>query len=407
MATEPEALPLVIIGPVDHGKTTLIGRLLFDTGDLKEERDHEILEASSNLGRAAELTFGQDAPEEETEGEIKTDTSRIYFQTPQRKYVILDARGHKEFLRDMLTGTSYAEAAVLLIDAHEGIREQTKKHAYLLSLVGIRQIIVAVNKMDLVGYSLRAFDRLRLEARNLFADCPVKPGVFVPLSARSGINVTRKGVATAWYEGPSLVEALDALDYKTFGKRPFRFPVQDVLPRGKKKVILGRIESGEAEKGMEVSILPGGHPVRIREIMKFPDPDLPSASCGECIGLVAEGNGAVRRGEVLSGSADARVTAEFEARIFWLQGSYREGEKIQIRCATQERDSRIYLDEILDSSTGDRKTGEPDRLRVGEIAKVKVQTDGKMAIDKFSHIPRMGRFTLEKAGILVGGGIVV
>jgi len=183
--------------------------------------------------------------------------------------VIIDAPGHKEFLRNMLTGASYAEAAVLIIDAKEGIREQTRRHAYLLSLVGIRQIILVINKMDLVEYSAEVFDRLTREVGN----CLSPPGgseSLHPMSALSGINVTRKDAALAWYQGPSLVEALDSLDYKTFGRRPFRFPVQDVYSLdGKKSSWKDRV--GGSVEGMEILVLPKGKKPRSRdqEIPRF------------------------------------------------------------------------------------------------------------------------------------------
>ena len=172
---EEAALPIVITGHIDHGKSTLIGRLLYDTGVLKEDRYREIIQTSSMLGKETEFAFVLDALEEERERGITIDTTQIYFQTPKRKYVIIDAPGHKEFLRNMITGASYAEAAVLIIDAKEGIMEQTKRHAYLLSMVGIKEVCVLINKMDLVGYSKTVFDQIQKDILSFFSALSIHP----------------------------------------------------------------------------------------------------------------------------------------------------------------------------------------------------------------------------------------
>ena len=404
---EDIALPIVITGHIDHGKSTLIGRLLFDTGVLKEDRYREILQTSSMLGRHTEFAFALDALEEEREKGITIDTTQIYFQTPKRKYVIIDAPGHKEFLRNMLTGASYAEAAVLIIDAKEGIREQTKRHAYLLNMVGIQEVCVLVNKMDLVDYSKGVYDQIRDEILRFFAPLSIRPIAFIPIAALSGINVARRDQTMPWYEGPSLLEALDRLEFKTFEKRPFRFPVQDVYSLEKETILLGRIESGEATPGMEVFLLPDGKRGRLKEIKKFLKQDIRSASYGESIGLTVEGIDPIKRGDVLSGSNDAKIAQEFDAHVFWFEGVYHENEKVKLRVTTQESNCQMTLHDRFDPATMDRKMERSDRLELGEVARVRIRTEGKIVIDTFSYIPEMGRFIMEKNGIPVGGGIVV
>lgn len=403
---EESALPIVITGHIDHGKSTLIGRLLYDTGVLKEDRYREITQTSSMLGKNTEFAFALDALEEERERGITIDTTQIYFQTSKRRYVIIDAPGHREFLRNMITGASYAEAAFLLIDANEGIREQTKRHAYLLNMVGIKQVCVLINKMDLVGYSKETFDRIRGEILEFFSRFSISPRSFIPISALSGGNVARREPAMEWYRGPSMLETLDELDHRTLEKRPFRFPVQDLYTVGGETVLLGRIESGEVERGMEIYILPEGTTGTIREIRKFPKADIRRASVGESIGLTLDRLDSIRRGTVLTGSRDARVTKEFEASVIWFEGRYEEHQNMKIRCATQESDCGMVIHKKFDPATLDKKSEGENHLEIGEVAKVKIRTAQEMAIDPFSYIPEMGRFILEKDGIPVGGGIV-
>jgi sulfate adenylyltransferase large subunit len=406
MKPEERALPIVITGHVDHGKSTLIGRLLYDTGVLKEDRYREIIQTSSMLGKNTEFAFVLDALEEEREKGITIDTTQIYFQTPKRKYVIIDAPGHKEFLKNMITGASYAESAVLIIDAKEGVREQTKRHAYLLSLVGIKQVIVLINKMDLVRFSKGVFENIRKETERFVMNLSIHPKSFIPISALSGINVAHRDAKMKWYRGPSLLEALDNLDYKTFEQRPFRFPVQDLYAMGDQTVIVGRIESGEVHRGMDVFILPEGKKGRILEIRKFMQEDVLKASYGESIGLILEGNGSIKRGDVLSADQNATITRKFDAHVFWFEGVYDENETVKIKCATQDSECHMTLYDKFDPATMDKKKKKSNRLDLGEVATVKITTEKEVVIDPFSYIPEMGRFVIEKEGIPVGGGIV-
>lgn len=401
------ALPIVITGHVDHGKSTLIGRLLYDTGKLKQDRYEEIETTSSLLGKHTEFAFALDALEEEREQGITIDTTQIYFETSKRKYVIIDAPGHKEFLRNMITGASYADAAVLIIDANEGIRDQTKRHAYLLAMVGIRDICVLVNKMDLVGYSKAVFDGVVSGITQFFAPLGVRPRRFIPISALEGINLAGRAKEIGWYDGPCLFEVLDELEFKAFEERPFRFPVQDVYEMDGEMIVAGRIESGEIESGAEVRLLPMGRACRIKEIRKFPEKDLKRAAYGESVGLIVEGAGAAGRGDVFVGDGNARVTDQFRANLFWFYGEYNRADVMHLKCTTQEGPCTLEVEEKFDPATMDRKTEGLDRLEVGEVAKATIKLERPIVIDAFSFIPEMGRFVIEKNGVPVGGGIIV
>ncbi len=404
---EQIALPIVITGHIDHGKSTLIGRLLYDTGILKEDRFQEITVTSEGLGRETEFAFALDALEEEREQGITIDTTQIYFQTPKRRYVIIDAPGHKEFLRNMITGASYAEAAVLIIDANEGIQEQTKRHAYLLSLVGLKEFCVVVNKMDLVNFSQDIFDKTVTEITSFFAPLNMTPRFFVPISALAGINIIRNDPQLSWYTGPSLTEALDLFEHRAFEQRPFRFPVQDVYEVDGETIVAGRVESGEVTRGMNLFANPGAEEVRVAEIKEFLKTGVTRAQYGESIGLILEGTTSITRGTVLSGSSDVRTTTSFVANIFWFYGQYNAGDPIELKCTTEESPCTLEIQERFDPATMDRKTEGLDRLELGEAARVIVHTEKPMVIDPFAYIPEMGRFILEKNGIPVGGGIIV
>lgn len=413
---EEIALPIVITGHIDHGKSTLIGRLLYDTGVLKEDRYQEILATSSGLGKTTEFAFVLDALEEERERGITIDTTQIYFNTAKRKYVIIDAPGHREFLRNMITGASYAEAAVLIIDANEGIMEQTKRHAYLLSMVGIKDVCVLINKMDLVGFSEEVYDSVVSGIKAFFTPLGIEPKYFIPMSALAGINVATRDPSVAWYDGPCLFEALDGLDFKAFEERPLRFPVQDVYVTDGERLVAGRIESGEVVKGMEVYLLPEGKTCRIGDIKKYMAEGLTKAAYGDSIGLMVDGDavagdaaassGAIKRGDILSGTNDSRITTSIDANLFWFYDTYKQTDKMKIRCATQETPCTVTIHEKFDPATMDRKTEGLDRLEVGEIARVTITTERPIVIDAFSYIPEMGRFIIEKDGVPVGGGII-
>jgi len=403
---EEIALPIVITGHIDHGKSTLIGRLLYDTGILKEDRYQEILTTSSDLGKVTEFAFVLDALEEERRKGITIDTTQIYFHTKKRQYVIIDAPGHKEFLRNMITGASYAEAAVLIIDANEGIMEQTKRHAYLLSMVGIKDICVLINKMDLVGYSKDVYDQVVSGIKSFFAPLGIEPKFFIPMSALAGVNVAKRDPSVEWYNGPCMFEALDELDFKAFEKRPFRFPVQDVYAVDGVSIIAGRIESGEVTEGMDAFLLPQGTPHKIKEIRKYLSKDVQKAVYGDSIGLVVEGAPEIKRGDILSGTKDSKITDTIEANLFWFYDIYSAKDSLKIRFATQETPCTVEIHEKFDPATMDRRTDGLDTLEVGEVAKVTIKTEKPVVIDPFSYIPEMGRFIIEKRGVPVGGGIV-
>ena len=428
MTTE-HSLPIVIVGHVDHGKSTLIGRLLYDTGSLPPEKIEEIRIASEATGREMEFSFVMDHLEEERTRGITIDIAQTFFSTEKRQYVIIDAPGHKEFLKNMITGTSQAEAALLLLDAVEGVQEQTKRHCFILGMLGIRQIVVLINKMDMVNYSQERFNTLSVEINQLFNQLinqrlnqsshqPIfsstnLPTYIIPISARYGSNVTTRDGRLKWFDGPTVLEALDNFETLEIEDKPLRFPVQDVYDVDGKRIIVGRIEAGQIKKGEGVYILPDGEKATVYSIEKFQAEGIEMANTGECIGLCLDKP--VVRGQVLisrterARNPEPRTTNNIKATLFWMgEHTYHKGEPVIFKCATQEVAGRIgHIYRRFDSAT--IEVVETDAMEIGaaEIAEVEIIIEKPVVTDSFIDIPELGRFVIERGGHPVAGGIII
>ncbi|MBW8034831.1 MAG: hypothetical protein FVQ79_04045, partial [Planctomycetes bacterium] len=212
MRTEMDVLSFVIVGHVDHGKSTLIGRLMYDTGALPPDKFEEIKKASQNQGRRTEFAYLLDHLEEERKQGITIDTTQVFFTTDKRRYVIIDAPGHVEFVKNMITGASQAEAAVLIVDAEEGVKEQTKRHSYMLSMLSLKQVVVVINKMDLVDYSQDRFNEVRSDVENWLASIDIEIDIVIPISAIDGDNITTNSDKMPWYSEFTFLGSLDTLE---------------------------------------------------------------------------------------------------------------------------------------------------------------------------------------------------
>src|SRR3989339_474219 len=259
--TDKEHMNIVIVGHVDHGKSTVIGRLLADTGSLPEGKLEFVKQMCFKNAKPFEYAFLLDALKDEQSQGITIDTARCFFKTKKRDYIIIDAPGHIEFLKNMITGAARAEAALLVIDAKEGVRENSRRHGYLLSMLGVKQVAVCVNKMDLVDYSQEVFTSIKNEYQEFLDRIGVTPMNFIPLSARNGDNIIVKSDKMPWHSGMTILETVDSfareLDHI---KKPFRFPVQDIYKFTEtgddRRIIAGRIETGSIKVGDEGVCLP-------------------------------------------------------------------------------------------------------------------------------------------------------
>jgi len=406
-------LDLVVVGHVDHGKSTLIGRLLFDTNSVEEGKAERIQAACKAEGMEFEYAFLLDALLEEQAQNITMDTTRVPFRTPERVYTIIDAPGHKEFLKNMITGAASADAAVLLVDAQEGLREQTRRHCFLLSLLGLRQILVAVNKMDLVGYRQEVFDGIRSELGEYLSRLGVEPAHFVPISAKLGEGLVRRSARTAWYRGPALLEALGgfrASPPATGG--PLRLVVQDVYRFDARRIVAGLLESGTLGVGDPVEFVPGGKRSRVKSLESWPVPAAGSpqtAAAGSSVAITLEDELFVERGQVGASPGDKPVEARiFTARVFWIHKTpLRLGELVPLRIGTQRAEARVIgVHRKLDAVTLESGAGASGEVGMHEVAEVRLRVRRPIAFDAGGRIPALGRFVLMRERRIGGGGVI-
>lgn len=399
-----EDLKLVIVGHVDHGKSTLIGRLLYDTDSLPEGKIEEIKSICDALGKELEFGYIMDNLEEERDQGITIDTAQIFFKTPKRQYVIIDAPGHVEFVKNMITGASQAEAAILIVDAKEGVQEQTRRHAYILGMLGLKQVIVVMNKMDLVDYSKERFDQVLEELTRFLGNIKIEPKHVIPISASKGDSVAKKGNNMPWYEGPTVLEALDSFktDRPSYDK-PLRFSVQDVYKRDK-RIIVGRVETGRLKAGGEVVVLPSGEKTCIQSIEEFLKQDVKEAIAGKATGVVTEDKLFIDRGDIICAPEKLpKVTDTFKGHIFWMSKEpMKKGERIMLKCATQNVVCEVEeFSRVLDSST--LEVLDKDEIANREVADVVIKTAQPIVVESFNEVPELGRFVLERLNTCAGG----
>src|SRR5882757_4934117 len=311
--TRPQ-VRIVIVGHVDHGKSTLVGRLLHETGSLPEGKLEMLKAVSARRGMPFEWSFLLDALQTERDQGITIDTTQIRFRTRSRDVVLIDAPGHAEFLRNMITGASQADGAVLIIDALEGVRDQTRRHGYLLHLLGIKQVAIVVNKMDRVDFSASRFREISDEISAHLIGLGVTPSAVIPVSARDGDGVAEHTPRIGWYRGPTVVEALDALEPAR------RLPVQAIYKFDDRRIVAGRIESGSLRAGDEIVIMPAGKIAKIKTVESWPVTPLNgSHGAGRSVGITLDRELFIERGDVIAHTGSSpRDTRRIRARIFWL-----------------------------------------------------------------------------------------
>ena len=406
-----DRLKVVFVGHVDHGKSTLIGRIFHDTHSLPDGKVEQIRKACREEGMEFEYAFLLDALLEEQEQNITIDTTQIQFKTAARPYVIIDAPGHKEFLKNMITGAASADAAVLLIAANEGVREQSRRHGYLLSLLGIKQVVVAVNKMDLAGYSEQSFNAVVAEYRKFLEQIGLEARTFVPISARTGQNVARRSPdVMPWYHGPSITETLDQFEPpKKLTELPLRFPVQDVYRFDQRRIIAGRIESGSLKVGDQIVFSPNNKTSVVASIERWAAPAREEAAAGESIGITLTEQIFVERGHVGSQPEHPPIESNrFRARLFWMgRRPLEPGRRYKLKLATQELDAEVVsIDRIIDASTLETVAGGRAHIARNDVAEVVIQTRAALVMDNYDQNPILGRFVIMDDRHVAGGGII-
>jgi sulfate adenylyltransferase subunit 1 (EFTu-like GTPase family) len=408
MKMAQESLNIVIVGHVDHGKSTLIGRLFFDTDSLPPEKMAEIEQISKELGHDVEFAFLMDHLQEERDQGITIDTAQTFFKTDKRHYVIIDAPGHRAFLKNMITGASQAEAAVLVVDAEEGVREQTRRHAFLLSLLGLQQLLVIINKMDRVGFSEERYRGVCTELQSFLSDIHTTSVFLVPVSSKLGDNVAKRSGNMAWYRGPTVLEALDQFETLKPDAKPFRFPVQGIYASGDKQIVGGRVEAGSARAGQRVVALPENRELEIASLEKFLE-NPRTFEIGESGGFTFGRSQTPTRGQVLADpDHPPKAFTEFPATVFWMSRKpLQADETLVFRCTTQEVDCSIAaIMKRLNSSSLDVLEENATTLEDTEVGEMILRTEQPVVLEEHSSIPELGRFVLERGHDVVAGGII-
>lgn len=405
---------IVIVGHVDHGKSTIIGRLLADTHSLPVGKLEQVRANCERNAKPFEYAFLLDALKDEQAQGVTIDAARVFFKTPKRHYIIIDAPGHIEFLKNMVTGASRAEAALLVIDAHEGVRENSRRHGYMLSMLGIRQIAVVVNKLDLVGYDQATFDRIVEEYGRFLAQVNIQASAFIPVCGRDGDNIASRSAHMAWYRGPTVLDILDAFETEPHPvDRPFRMPVQDVYKftggGDDRRIVAGTVETGSLSVGDEVVFYPSGKKSRVRSIEAFNRPAQGRVEAGAATGFTLQEQIYIARGEMATRSAEPRprITTRLRVSLFWLgKAPFLPRKDYLLKLGSARVSVRLEeIQRVIDTATlgaADQQTS----VARHQVAECVLKLQRAIAFDLAHEIAGTSRFVVVDDYEIRGGGIV-
>ncbi|MCD6434569.1 MAG: translation elongation factor EF-1 subunit alpha [Candidatus Diapherotrites archaeon] len=416
MMAEKPHINLVFIGHVDHGKSTTVGRLLYDSGALSEQEYRKLQQEAEAKGKGTFVfAYVMDQLKEERERGLTIDVAYKKFEGKKNTFTIIDAPGHKDFIKNMITGTSQGDAAVLVVAAKEGIKPQTKEHAFLAQVMGIKQLIVAINKMDEVNYDKGRFEELKSELLKLLTSIGYKEDQlkFIPISAWEGENVVKREGKMDWYDGPTLIEALDELTAPPAPiDKPLRLPIQDVYNiKGVGTVPVGRVETGVLKPGDKIIIEPPHVTGEVKSIEMHHQP-LNEAKPGDNIGFNVRGisKDDIKRGNV-AGHTDnpPTVAKEFIARVVVLSHptAIPPGYTPVFHMHTEQVACQFAeLQKKLDPKTGETKEENPKFLKTGDAAIVKIVPTRPCVVEPYKEFPQLGRFAVRDMGQTVAAGMV-
>lgn len=408
-------LNLAVIGHVDHGKSTLVGRLLYDTDSIDKHIVDKYKKEAENIGKGSfEFAWVMDTLKEERERGLTIDVSHQRFETNKYYFTIVDCPGHRDFVKNMITGASQADAAILVVDARDGVQAQTKEHIFLSRTIGINQLIVAINKMDRVNYEEKRFNEVKKDVSSLLKIIGYKVDKipFVPISAFHGENIIKKSEKLPWYNGPTLIDTINALEVPFLPvDLPLRLPIQDVYSiSGVGTVPVGRVETGVMKKGDKVIFQPSNVIGEIKSIEMHHE-EIPEALPGDNVGFNVRGVGKkdIRRGDVCGHPENPpSVAEEFTAQVVILQHptAITVGYTPVIHCHTaQVACTFVELQKKLDPRTGQVAEENPDFLKTGDAAIVKLKPTRPLVIEKSKDIPQMGRFAIRDMGMTIAAGV--
>jgi len=415
LPAEMKEMNIVIVGHVDHGKSTVIGRLLADTGSLPEGKLEMIRELCRRTSKPFEYAFLLDALKDERAQGITIDTARCFFKTDKRKYIIIDAPGHIEFLKNMITGASRADAALLVIDAHEGIKENSRRHGYMLSMLGIKQVAVLINKLDLIAVGDRegVYENITAEYGAFLQQIELKPTCFIPVSAAEGYNIAARSESMPWYSGPTVLEALDSFaEVPAPDGLPLRMWVQDVYKftnqNDERRIVAGTVSSGTLAVGDEIMFLPSGKKTFVKSIEGFNEPPKKTAGAGCATGFCMSEQIYAKRGELITviGQEAPLSGSRFQASVFWLgKEPFNLNTSYKIKIGSAQVGCRLEsITGVINAST--LKGIQRDTVERHEVARCVIRLDRPLAFDLAGSIAETGRFVIVDGYEISGGGII-
>ncbi|MCK4927104.1 MAG: translation elongation factor EF-1 subunit alpha [Candidatus Aenigmarchaeota archaeon] len=414
MAEKPH-MNLVTIGHVDHGKSTLIGRLLFDTGNVSEQEMRKLEEKAKELKKDTfKFAFLMDSVKEERERGVTIDLAHKRFDTDKYYFTLIDAPGHRDFIKNMITGASQADAAILVVAANDGLMTQTKEHVFLSRTLGVNQMVVAVNKMDTIAYDEAKFNKIKEDAVKLLQSVGYKVDEikFVPVSAWVGDNIAKPSENMAWYKGEPLLKILDGLNVpEKPTNKPLRLPVQDVYTiSGIGAVVVGKVETGVLKPGAKIISMPSGKTGEVKSI-EMHHQSMPQALPGDNVGVSIKGLGKtdVKRGDVIGETSNVpTLVEEFTAQIVVLQhpSVITKGYTPVFHVSTAHVACKITeIVKKLDPATGKVLEENPDFIKAGDAAIIKCVPTKPMCIEKNSELPQMARFAIRDMGQTIAAGL--
>ena len=413
--TSKEQMNVVFVGHVDHGKSTVIGRLLADTNSLPKGKLEAIRDRCFKNGKPFEYAFLIDALKDEQAQSITIDSARVFFQSSLRHYIIIDAPGHIEFIKNMVTGASHAEAAILVIDAEEGVQENSRRHGYLLGMLGIKKIVVLVNKMDLVNYDQQIYQSIQQEYSQYLAGIGLDPLFYIPVSGREGDCVAKCTSHMTWYDGPTLLEALDSFEKdKPLLHQPLRMPVQDVYKFStlgdSRRIIAGTISSGNVKAEDELVFYPSGKRTQLKTLEAFNLPTQTLAASGQSVGFTMTEQIYVRRGQIVGkvGEAPPAVSTRMRVSLFWLGNDPMVINKnyfLKLGTA-KEKFSIETIHKVIDASDYASLNGKSE-IKHHDVAEVTLKLSHPIAYDTSDKLPDTSRFVIVDEYEIRGGGIVL
>jgi len=405
---------IVIAGHVDHGKSTVIGRLLADTNSLPEGKLEQVKSMCELNSKPFEYAFLLDALKDEQSQGITIDSARVFFKTKTRDYIIIDAPGHIEFLKNMVSGAARAEAALLVIDAEEGVRENSKRHGYMLSMLGIKQISVLINKMDLVNYNQNVYRTVVDEYSKFLEQINLNTNSFIPVSGRNGDNIAALSDKTPWYKGNTVLDILDSFQpEKRLTNKPFRMPVQGIYKftgrNDNRRIIAGQVESGVIKVGDEIVFYPSGKRSKVKSIESFNTDLKKEISAGYAAGLTLDEQIYVTRGEIAAKDSEARpgIGKRLKVNLFWLnKNPLVKKRDYLLKLGTAKVIARLEEITRVINASDLSASDHSEMVKRHEVAECILNLNKAVAFDTNEQNPVTSRFVLIDDYEISGGGII-